>query len=40
MGTQAVQRIAKVRDVEAISYEDLLVIQRDDGVPYPRIGAN
>ncbi len=31
MGTQAVQRIVKVRDVEAISDEDLLAIQRDDG---------
>jgi hypothetical protein len=30
MGTQAIQRIAKVQDVEAISDEDLLAIQRDD----------
>ncbi len=36
MGTQAVQRIAKVQDVEAISDEDLLPIQRDDGSVIPK----
>ncbi len=36
MGTQAVQRIVKVRDVEAISDEDLLAIQRDDDSAVPK----
>ncbi len=35
MGTQAVQRIAKVQEGEAISDEDLLAIQRDDGSAVP-----
>ncbi len=35
MGKQAVQRIAKVRDVKAISDEELLATQRDDGSAVP-----
>ncbi len=36
MGAQAVQRIPKVRDVEAIPDEDFLTIQRDDGSAIPK----
>ena len=36
MGAQAVQRIPKVRDGEAIPDEDFLAIQRDDGGAIPK----
>jgi hypothetical protein len=35
-GAQAVQRIAKVQDMEAISDEDLLAVQRDYGSAVPK----